>query len=159
LLFPWTKLVSCLSLAHRQWYWKIQFQLLTRSCQSPRLPAVLRGWCKGWKIIRRQEGDTRKEKPTTKFKTTYQTWASQWFNTDRNDSKSRDQSLSLDQVLSVPLMQTRAKVSIEIMADQFALEHMWLSLLYTMRQQEETRMYCKKIEYPNHTTRMYCKKK
>jgi hypothetical protein len=125
---------------------------------NPRLPAVLRGWCKGWKIIRRQEEDTRKEKPTTKFKTTYQTWASQWFNTDWNDSKSRDQSLSLDQVSSVPLMQTRAKVSIKIMADQFALEHMWLSLLYTMRQQEETRMYCKKIEYPNHTTRMYCKK-
>jgi hypothetical protein len=126
---------------------------------NPRLPVVLRGWCKGWKIIRWQEEDTRKEKPTTKFKTTYQTWASQWFNTNRNDSKSRDQSLSLDQVLSVPLMQTRAKVSIEIMADQFALEHMWLSLLYTMRQQEETRMYCKIIEYPNHTTRMYCKKK
>jgi hypothetical protein len=103
--------------------------------------------------------DTRKEKPTTKFKTTYQTWASQWFNTDRNDSKSRDQSLSLDQVLSVPLMQTQAKVSVKIMADQFALEHMWLSLLYTMRQQEETRICCKKkIEYPNHTTRMYCKK-
>jgi hypothetical protein len=65
----------------------------------------------------------------------------------------------LDQVLSVPLMQTRAKVIIKIMADQFALEHMWLSLLYTMRQQEETRMYCKKKKYPNHTTRMYCKKK
>ena len=48
---------------------------------------------------------------------------------DRNDSKSHDQSLSLDQVSSVPLMQTRAKVSIEIMADQFALEHMSLLLL------------------------------
>jgi hypothetical protein len=67
---------------------------------------------------------------------------------DRNDSKSRDQSLSLDQVLSVPRMQTQAKVSIEIMADQFALEHMWLSLLYTMRQQEETRMCCKKNRIP-----------
>jgi hypothetical protein len=44
---------------------------------------------------------------------------------------------------SVPLMKTRAKVSIEITSDQFALEHMPLSLLSTMRQQEETRMYCK----------------
>lgn len=44
---------------------------------------------------------------------------------------------------SVPLMKTRAKVSIEMTSDQFALEHMPLSLLSTMGQQEETRMYCK----------------
>lgn len=44
---------------------------------------------------------------------------------------------------SVPVMKTRAKGSIEITSDQFALEHMPLSLLSTMRQQQETRMYCK----------------
>jgi hypothetical protein len=43
---------------------------------------------------------------------------------DRNDSTSPDQSLSLGHVLVVPLMQTRAKVSIEIMANQLVLEHM-----------------------------------
>jgi hypothetical protein len=64
---------------------------------NPRLPPVHRGWCEGWKIFRQQE-DTRKEKPTTKFKTTYQTWATQWFNMDRNDSNSHDQSLSLDNI-------------------------------------------------------------
>jgi hypothetical protein len=37
LLFPWTKLVSCLSMAHRRGYWERQFQLSTRSCQSGRL--------------------------------------------------------------------------------------------------------------------------
>jgi hypothetical protein len=58
---------------------------------------------------------------------------------NENDSKSHDQSLSLDHVSSVPLVQTRAKVSIEITADHFALEHMPLLLLSILRQQEETR--------------------
>jgi hypothetical protein len=58
---------------------------------------------------------------------------------NENDSKSHDKSRSFDHVSSIPLVQTRAKVSIEITADHFALEHMPLLLLSILRQQEETR--------------------
>jgi hypothetical protein len=105
-----------------------------------RIPPVLWGWHKEWKIMHWQK-DTRKESPATSFKTYLKTWANRGFNRDWNDSKSHDQSLSLDQVSSVPLVRTRAKVSIDIMADQFALEHMPLLLLSILRQQEEMRMY------------------
>ena len=54
---------------------------------------------------------------------------------DRNDSKSHDQSLSLDHVSVVPLVQTRAKARIEIIANQFAIEHMPLLLPFVSRRE------------------------
>ena len=54
---------------------------------------------------------------------------------DRNDSTSPDQSLSLGHVSVVPLMQTRAKVSTEIMANQFVREHMPLLQPFVSRRE------------------------
>jgi hypothetical protein len=54
---------------------------------------------------------------------------------DRNDSMSPDHSLSLGHVLVVPLMQTGAKVSIEIMANQLVLEHMPLLQPFVSRRE------------------------
>jgi hypothetical protein len=57
---------------------------------------------------------------------------------DRNDSTSPNLSLSLGHVLVVPLMplmQTGAKVSIEIMANQFVLEHMPLLQPFVSRRE------------------------
>jgi hypothetical protein len=54
---------------------------------------------------------------------------------DRNDSTSPNQSLSLGHVSVVPLMQTRAKVSIGIMANQFVREHMPLLKPFVSRRE------------------------
>jgi hypothetical protein len=108
---------------------------------DPRLPPVLRGWCKGWKINRRPKG-ARKEKPHNHFKNQFIL------------SKPRVQCGSERFTVTRPVSQfgsgndrftlaNRSKGKFRYMANHFVLEHVLLLILSILRQQEGTECFVK----------------
>jgi hypothetical protein len=92
------------------WEWRgilVILYLLHWLSNDPRLPLVLQGWCKLWKINRRQK-EFKEENPTQKN----QTWASQEYNKSTRKNHWHTSSLWVwEHSSTVPLMQARAKVS------------------------------------------------
>jgi hypothetical protein len=116
----------------------------TNSGDSPMLHPVLQGWRKEWKIILWQK-NTIKEKPATSFKTYLKLEQAKGSIGIRMIQSHMTSVFSLDHALSVPLVQTQAKVSIEITAcwPICTWAHAPIATFYIEATRRDERIYCK----------------